>query len=437
MISVILFLACLSIVFSQFQEVKNLPNSQSITDQSFSGFVQVDPAKADAKLFGWFFPSRNNPAKDPVVLWMTGGPGCSSELAVLFENGPFSVDANLNLVPNPYSWTNNASVVFIDQPFGTGFSPKPQGDPVYNESVMAEYVYAFLEGFFQNDFPEYKDLPFFITGESFAGHYIPALSAYVVEKNAEGKNPRINLQGIAIGNGWVNPYIQYNYEPFAVLQDLCAAGSAEDQHLIELYKACQYAMDQGLFVEATDVCGIIMEAVVLHAPKIDGYFINHYNIKEPCVEPSLCYDFTNQTTYMNLPDTQKALGLTPTTWESCSTRAGLPLTVDRLRPYSDSLPPVLAANVRVLIYSGMWDLICEYLGGEEWTASMEWPGQAEFKTTAYADWKVDNQVAGHYKSAQGLTWLEIEEAGHMVPHDQPNRADVMLQHLLNNVPFSQ
>jgi carboxypeptidase C (cathepsin A) len=147
---VLLALLCLS--NAQFQQVVGLPNSQAITDVSYSGFVQVDPAKQDAKLFGWFFPSRSNPKVDPVVLWMTGGPGCSSELAILFENGPFSVDTNLNLVPNPYSWTNNASVIFIDQPFGTGFSPKPQGDVVYNEEIMAQYVYNFLQGFFLSTF---------------------------------------------------------------------------------------------------------------------------------------------------------------------------------------------------------------------------------------------------------------------------------------------
>jgi carboxypeptidase C (cathepsin A) len=294
---------------------------------------------------------------------------------------------------------------------------------------------TFCRAFFKY-FPDYFTLPFFITGESYAGHYIPALSYYIVQKNAAGKDPKLNLQGIAIGNGWVDPKTQYNYEPFAVQNALVVNGSREDKNLIKMYSACEEAINIGSFVLATDICNLIMEDVVLHAPKIDGYYINHYNIKEPCIEPSLCYDFSNQTTYMNLPATQKALGITRMDWESCSSAAGAPLIVDRIRPYSDDIPPVLAANVRVLVYSGMWDLICEYLGGEAWLSVMKWPGQDAFNQANYSDWKVNNAVAGHFKAVQGLTWLEVEKAGHMVPHDQPAAASNMLQHLLTNSPFS-
>jgi len=290
---------------------------------------------------------------------------------------------------------------------------------------------------FLNIFQRTLHFPFFVTGESYAGHYIPALSYYIVQKNQAGQDPKINFQGLAIGNGWVDPRTQYNYEPFSVQNDLVVNGSKEDEHLIEMYKACVVAIDTGNIIDASDICNLIMEDVVIHAPKIDGYYINHYNIKEPCVEKSLCYDFTNQTTYMNLPATQKALGIDNVKWESCSTLAGLPLLADRLRNYSEDIPPVLAANVRVLIYSGMYDLICEYLGGEAWISEMKWPGQTAFNQANYSDWQVNRVVTGHFKTVQGFTWLEVEKAGHMVPHDQPQAASDMLQRFLSNTPFSK
>jgi len=340
------------------------------------------------------------------------------------------VDTTLTLQPNPYSWTNISNVIFIDQPFGTGFSPIPHGDIVYNEEKMAEYVYAFLQGFLLL-YPQYAKRNFYITGESFAGHYIPALAKYIVDKNAQGLNPIINLKALAIGNGWVVPEIQYNYEPFSVVNNLVVKGSREDMALIDMYKACQVFINEGNFVGATDTCNLIMDDVVLHAPKIDGDFINHYNIKEPCVVASLCYDFSNQTTYMNMPQTQKALGIAPTTWESCSSRAGLPLTVDRLKAYDVDLPPVMNAGVRVLIYSGMYDLICEYMGGEAWLEAMQWQYQQQFNSAAYTNWNLNSTVAGHYKQAGLLTWLEVEKAGHMVPHDQPYPALSMFQAFLS------
>jgi len=437
----VVILAALSV--DAGQKVENLPNSQNINDVSYAGFIQVDPDTADAELFYWHFESRNDPSKDPVVLWMTGGPGCSSELAVVFENGPFSIDTTLTLQPNPYSWTNNATVVFIDQPFGTGFSPKPFGDVVFNETQMAKYMYNFLQGWFK-EYSTYAGRSFYITGESFAGHYIPALALKIVQENQAGKNPHINFIAAAIGNGYVDPQPQsLSYEPYAVLEGLVEAGSRPDEILIEMSKACDIACDiaygpNGTYedaIYALDICSIIMDEVVHAAPKIDGYPINHYNIKEPCVAPSLCYDFSNQTTYFNLPQTQKALGVEKT-WDSCSTRAGLPLTFDRLRPYSEDLPPVLADGVRVLIYSGMWDLICDYLGGEVWVEEMTWPGQAAFNQTTYQNWNVNGKLAGHVRTTQGFTWLEVEQAGHMVPHDQPLNALDMFTRFIAGTPFA-
>jgi len=300
---------------------------------------------------------------------------------------------------------------------------------------MAEYVYNFLQGFLKL-YPSYATRDFFITGESYAGHYIPALAKYIVDMNAKKTNPIINLRSIAIGNGWVVPEIQYNYEPFSVVNNLVEAGSREDDTLIAMYQACKKFIDLGLFVEATDACGLIMEDVVLHAPKINGYPINHYNIKEPCVEPSLCYDFTNQTEYMNLPQTQKALDVNRTDWESCSTAAGLPLTKDRLVAYDVDLPPVMAAGVRVLVYSGMWDLICEYMAGLDWLNAMNWTGQATFTQATLKNWSpVTGNVAGHYKASGLLAWLEVEQAGHMVPHDQPQSAFYMFQNFLSGSTF--
>lgn len=73
-------------------------------------------------MFYWLFRSRRSPSTDPVVMWLTGGPGCSSETALFFENGPFSINDDLSLKNNTYSWNDVATVVYVDQPVGTGFS---------------------------------------------------------------------------------------------------------------------------------------------------------------------------------------------------------------------------------------------------------------------------------------------------------------------------
>ena len=102
----------------------NKPQAAGLCDpgvKQYSGYI--DLSTGAKHLFYWAFESRNDPATDPVILWMTGGPGCSSEVALFGENGPCSVTPSGNdTLTNPYSWNSKASVIYIDQPAGTGFS---------------------------------------------------------------------------------------------------------------------------------------------------------------------------------------------------------------------------------------------------------------------------------------------------------------------------
>lgn len=83
------------------------------------------------QLFYWLFESRNDPATDPLILWLSGGPGCSSLMALFVENGPYKIvervdgegvaDSSRLLRLNPHSWNSNATVIYLEQPAGTGY----------------------------------------------------------------------------------------------------------------------------------------------------------------------------------------------------------------------------------------------------------------------------------------------------------------------------
>jgi carboxypeptidase C (cathepsin A) len=97
---------------------------------SESGYFTVTANNHTKNYFNWFFPSQNDPANDPVIMWLTGGPGCSSMLGLILENGPCSLNGtatNITTVNNPYSWNKKANVVWVDQPPGTGFSTSDFG----------------------------------------------------------------------------------------------------------------------------------------------------------------------------------------------------------------------------------------------------------------------------------------------------------------------
>src|SRR5271156_2114499 len=103
------------------------------------------------------------------------GPGCSSLTGLFMELGPSTVDkSGTKLIRNPYSWNNNASVIFLDQPINVGFSYG--SEPVSDTVAASKDVYALLVLFFKQ-FSQYKDLDFHIAGESYAGHYIPVFAS--------------------------------------------------------------------------------------------------------------------------------------------------------------------------------------------------------------------------------------------------------------------
>lgn len=156
-----------------------------------------------------FFESRNDPKNDPVILWLNGGPGCSSLTGLFLELGPSSIDKNLKLHSNPYSWNANASVIFLDQPVNVGYSYS--GSSVSNTIAAGKDVYALLTLFFKQ-FPEYAKQDFHIAGESYAGHYIPVFTSEILSH----KKRNINLKSVLIGNGLTDGLTQYeHYKPMA------------------------------------------------------------------------------------------------------------------------------------------------------------------------------------------------------------------------------
>ncbi|KAF4658214.1 hypothetical protein FOL47_008127 [Perkinsus chesapeaki] len=163
------------------------------------------------KLFFWFFESRSNPSQDPLILWLDGGPGCSSMGGLFLEIGPCRVNSEGNDTElNPYSWSAQANLLFVDQPAGAGFS---EGPLVTDGSFeAADDLYLALQHFLTNH-SEYRTNDLYVAGVSYAGHYIPAIAHKIWRENVRGVEPNIPLRGIAIGNGWMKAAVQVLHFP--------------------------------------------------------------------------------------------------------------------------------------------------------------------------------------------------------------------------------
>jgi cathepsin A (carboxypeptidase C) len=174
-----------------------------VNETWYSGLVTVNDKGGD--MFYWWFESRNDTANDPLVLWLTGGPGCSSEIALFIENGPYKfLDDNKTMVGNPYSWNSNANLLYVDQPIGTGFS-NPNGSRLdRHEEQIADHMFTFMSRFLEK-YPQLQGKDFYITGESYAGHFVPAITHAFVFKYKD--QLKLNVKGMGIGNGLVDPYL--------------------------------------------------------------------------------------------------------------------------------------------------------------------------------------------------------------------------------------
>jgi len=88
---------------------------------------------------------------------------------------------------------------------------------------------------------------------------------------------------------------------------------------------------------------------------------------------------------------------------------------------------LLERGIRVLIYVGENDWICNWVGNENWVMQLDWSGAKAFREGKKGEWSVDGKEVGQLRTSGGLTFATIRGAGHMVPYDKPKEALSMVQ----------
>ncbi|KAI8801367.1 Alpha/Beta hydrolase protein [Cladochytrium replicatum] len=409
------------------------------TVASFAGYFDVGDSK---HLFFWFFESRSSPETDPLLMWTNGGPGCSSATGLFMELGPCRVEEGGNSTfYNPYGWNNKANIIFIDHPANVGWSYSDgSGSSVPKTSEEdARDLYFFFQILLQA-IPELQLLDFHISGESYAGHYIPALAHEIVAMNDDIVEPdedwrvHINLASVLIGNGITDALVQFREIPSYAEEngyvtplypaEVTAKMRQRYPTCAKLIKACYSAQNSFVCVPATLYCGWALESA-------DRNGRNPYDIRMKCSETNpLCYDILNDVdSFLNNPEVKAILGVVDKKFESCSNDIGLRFTTagDIARPAQGYVKDLLERGIRVLIYVGDADSVCDWIGNLAWTKELEWSGQDGYNDADELTWIVNGRSAGTIRSYENLTFIRIFEAGHMVPYDQGEVSDEMVQ----------
>lgn len=399
------------------------------TPKQLSGYLKIDGSKSK-HYFYWFFESRSDPKTDPLIIWLTGGPGCSSMLALLIENGPCLLSKNGSLHRNPYGWNANANVVWIDQPAGVGFSYGNVDEYDTNEKEIGQDMYRFIQEFFQAH-PEYKTQPFYVFGESYGGHYVPAVANRIFVENQRKTGIHINLQGVGIGNGLTDPQVQYRSYPemayhntygvTAVSHMTYVAMKMAAEVCVAMIKACQNMKSACLAAES------FCNAALLLPYQQSG--LNVYDIREKCEHPPMCYDFSNVEKFLRMDEVLRKLNVDPhgPKWTACNPVVYAGFAFDWMKNFQQLLVPLLESSIRVLVYAGDADYIVNWIGCKAWTLALDWKLKNQFASAHDVDWKVNNATAGKIRTAGALSFVQVYNAGHMVPLNQPENSLELLR----------
>ncbi|KAH9913993.1 alpha/beta-hydrolase [Epithele typhae] len=200
-----------------FEVTEPLPGVNFALPRSFAGNVGVDRAgHLNNTLFFWAFERENGSltasagdrANEPWGIWLNGGPGSSSMLGLAYENGPIHLDQNQKPSKNNFSWDQLADYVWVDQPVGVGWSTTDSDGYVADEDQMGTDFMGFLSNLVKV-FPSLATRPLHLTGESYAGTYIP----YIMKAYFQTPNPPVKIAKFVIGDGTVGSGIVFNEVP--------------------------------------------------------------------------------------------------------------------------------------------------------------------------------------------------------------------------------
>lgn len=458
-----------------------------LPSKHYAGYIPV--GTSGKRLFYYLVEAESDPSNAPVVLWLNGGPGCSSFDGFVYEQGPFNfvLDATnagqrVKLVLNPYAWNKVANMIFLDSPAGVGLSYSQAGSKDYrtDDMVTAADAEEFLRKWFVRH-SRFQGSEFFIAGESYAGVYVPNLARAVVEGNDRGSQPPINIQGYLVGNPVTDEEVDGNALP------LFASGKALVSHALyeQLWRVC----DGGNFWNASfgSSCDRGLDKLVDIVARL-----NVYDVLEPCYTgPN--FDHSSSDSELKpmeqegtgLTTMQKALkthgrqwpllgavpkvgqrvhnwhslGLTPPCldaraaslwlndesvraaihaqprrvigdWTVCSNHLFYKRVIPSLIPIHKDLTQ--KRGLRALVYSGDHDMAVPHTGSEVWTATLLGGNE----TAPWRPWMVAGQVAGFVVDYGRLSYATVKGAGHMVPTNKPQESLAMLKRFLDAKPLA-
>jgi carboxypeptidase C (cathepsin A) len=435
-----------------------MPLTTDFDSPTYSGYLSASETK---KLHYVFTESLDSPSTDPILIWFNGGPGCSSMLGFIQENGPRVVnDGEDYLLENKDTWNTRANVLWLESPAGVGWSTGTKEDQTTDDLQQSIDALAALQDWYVK-FPEFKSNELFISGESYAGIYVPYL-AYQIDLNNRKSDyskqfESINLKGYMVGNGCTDwtfdstadtaTYANFNIIPQSWWNQYtelnCYSGPVElwtkPKSCIPLQAKIQakvsklnwYDLYRPLLNFKLGEEDRMGETVIDGEVKTykRGMTMQEYTpwagqleTNEPQIRLN---DFV--TDYMNLPETREAFNIPSDVpaWQQCS---NIDYTIG---PESSRwIYPLLKDKYRMMFYSGDTDAAVATYGSKQWINDLGWKVVDEWRT-----WETNGQVSGFTEKRDGLDFYTIKGVGHMAPQWKRGPVNNMIMSWIHGQPL--
>ncbi|KAF3452946.1 hypothetical protein FNV43_RR03379 [Rhamnella rubrinervis] len=422
----------------ELDRISALPGQPDVSFSQFSGYVTVNEQHGRA-LFYWLTEATTFPEKKPLVLWLNGGPGCSSvAYGASEEIGPFRINrTGQSLYLNKYSWNTEANILFLESPAGVGFSYTNTSSNLKDsgDKRTAQDALVFLLRWVSR-FSEYKYRELYIAGESYAGHYVPQLAKKIVDYNKANPHPILNIKGFIVGNAVTDNY----YDSIGTVTFWWTHAMISDQTYKSIIKHCNFSAEK-----SSKLCDDTVNYATNHEfGDIDQYSIYtrscvalpnktmHPRLKNTLLRRRVSgYDPCTENyaeKYFNRPDVQKAMHANttgiPYKWTACSD-----VLIKYWRDSENSILPIykdlIAAGLRIWVFSGDTDSVVPV------TATRFSLSHLNLTTrTRWYPWYSGSQVGGWTEVYDGLTFATVRGAGHEVPLFQPKRAFILFKSFL-------
>ncbi|XP_022932140.1 serine carboxypeptidase 24 [Cucurbita moschata] len=430
----------------EHDRITSLPGQPPVAFSQYSGYVTVNQQHGRA-LFYWLTEATSQPEKKPLILWLNGGPGCSSvAYGASEEIGPFRIDKTASsLYLNKYSWNKDANLLFLESPAGVGFSYTNTSSNLQDtgDNRTAEDALIFLIRWMLR-FPQYKYREFYISGESYAGHYVPQLAKRILDYNKANSNNFINLKGFLVGNAVTD----MNYDALGTVTYWWTHAMISDTTYNSILTHCNFTSDK-----TSKPCDKVIYYAMNHEfGNVDQYSI--YTPKCPIVVPNntvfpargAAIRFKNSLLrrrvsgydpctenyaekYYNLKEVQMAMHANvtgiPYKWTACSD-----ILLKNWKDSQDSMlltyKELIAAGLRIWVFSGDTDSVVPVTATRFALNHLNLP----IKTRWYP-WYSRGQVGGRTEVYEGLTFATVRGAGHEVPLIQPQRALTLFRAFLS------